>query len=316
VTSPFGSPFGGNDPFEWFFRDFGPPREYRQEVKAMGSGVIISSDGYVVTNAHVAENATQITVTLTDGKQYEADLIDVGTTHDLALIKIGGKDFPVARLGNSENVLIGEWAIALGNPFGYLLEDTKPTVTVGVVSATNRAIRAGQNEGREYKNMIQTDAAINPGNSGGALANADGEVIGINTFIFTKSGGSEGVGFAIPINEVKSFVEEARKTSQQTATEPKAERVTTKIGATVSDINKTIRKQYRLNVESGVVVVDVVAGSIAEAANLEKGDVIVSVANRKITSAADFKSRAEAMGRSLDLVILRQGSQVRMIYRY
>jgi serine protease Do len=316
VSSPFWSPFGGDDPFNWFFRDFAPPREYRQQVKAMGSGLILSSDGYVVTNAHVAEDATQITVTLPDGKQHDGELVGVSNVHDLALVKINGRDLPYARLGNSDDAIIGEWAIALGNPFGYLLEDTKPTVTVGVISATKRSIRAGRTEGREYKNMIQTDAAINPGNSGGPLVNANGEVIGINTFIFTSSGGSEGVGFALPINEVKRFVAEARKTEREAGNEPGPERISTGIGATVSDINRTLKRKYKLSVDSGAVVVEVGSGSIAEAANLEEGDVILAVAGRKVKGAEDFRAKAAAVGRSLDMLILRQGSQIRMIYRY
>jgi len=315
VTNPFFSPFG-DDPFNWFFRDFGPPREYQQQVKAMGSGLILSADGYIVTNAHVAEDATQITVTLSDGKQSEAELVDVNSAQDLALIKMNAKDLPYARLGNSDEAMIGEWAIALGNPFGYLLEDTRPTVTVGVISATNRTLRAGQSEGREYKSMIQTDAAINPGNSGGPLVNASGEVVGINTFIFTKSGGSEGIGFAIPINDVKKFVDEARTQAKAGASEPPAEKVTTKIGATVSDINRTLKKKYRLTVDAGVVVLEIASGSIAESASLEPGDVVTAVAGQKVKNAADFKVKAEKLGRSLDLTIVRQGSQIRMMSRF
>jgi serine protease Do len=315
VQNQFFSPFG-DDPFNWFFRDFGPPREYQQQVKAMGSGIILSADGYVVTNAHVAEDATQITVTLPDGKQYDAELVDVSSAQDLALIKVNAKDLPFARLGSSDDVMIGEWAIALGNPFGYLLEDTRPTVTVGVISATNRTLRAGQSEGRDYKNMIQTDAAINPGNSGGPLVNASGEVIGINTFIFTKSGGSEGIGFAIPINDVKKFVDEAHDQAKAAASEPPAEKVSTTIGATVSNINRTLKMKYRLSVDAGVLVLEVVQGSIAESASLQPGDVILNVAGEKFKNAADFKARAEKMGSSLDLTILREGSQIRVISRF
>ena len=212
--------------------------------------------------------------------------------------------------------MIGEWAIALGNPFGYLLEDTRPTVTVGVISATNRTLRAGQSEGRDYKSMIQTDAAINPGNSGGPLVNASGEVIGINTFIFTKSGGSEGIGFAIPVNDVKKFVDEARNRAKSAASETPAEKVTTKIGATVSDINRTLKKKYKLTVDAGVIVLEIAQGSIAESASLQPGDVILNVAGQKVKDAADFKAKAETLGRSLDLTIIRQGSQIRMMSRF
>jgi serine protease Do len=312
VTNPFWS-FFDNDPFG-FFRDFAPPRAYRQQTKASGSGLLISSDGYVVTNAHVAENASEISVVLPDGKQYEGELVDVSSTHDLALLKLKGSGFPYVKLGNSDDVIIGEWAIALGNPFGYLLEDTRPTVTVGVVSATNRSLRAGSSGEREYKNMIQTDAAINPGNSGGPLANANGDVIGINTFIFTRSGGSEGIGFAIPMNDVKKFVEAARKTAKEAENEPAPERIETKIGATVSDANRALKRRYRLASETGVVVVDVKSGSVAEAAGIEPGDLILSAGSKPISKAGEFKAAMANLGRTLDLVISREGNQMHVIY--
>jgi serine protease Do len=315
IQNPFWSPFG-NDPFDWFFGDFTPPRQYRQQVKGMGSGLIIAAEGQVVTNAHVVENATEITVTLPDGKQYEAELLDVSRSHDLALLQLKGRDLPYARLGNSDEIEIGEWAIALGNPFGYLLEDARPTVTVGVISATGRSLRGGSDQGREYRNMIQTDAAINPGNSGGPLANADGEVIGINTFIFTKSGGSEGVGFAIPVNEVRDFVAAAHREARRSADEPASAKLKTAFGATVSPISRGLKQKHRLSVDSGVVVVEIAPGSIAEAAGLEPGDVILRVGSRKVSTPAEFRTEVEKQGRSLNLVILRHGSQIQMIYRY
>lgn len=315
VTNPFWSPFG-DDPFYWFFRDFAPRREYRQQVKAMGSGLVVNEEGYVITNAHVVENASEIKVTAPDGKEYDAELIEVSSHQDLALLKLKSGRIPPAPLGNSNEVIIGEWAIALGNPFGYLLEDPKPTVTVGVVSAVNRSIRAGSSEGREYRNMIQTDAAINPGNSGGPLVNAEGEVIGINTFIFSKSGGSEGVGFAIPINEVKAWVAEVQRSQKEMGIEVKPDRFTCKVGIVLSDVTRSLKKKYRVTVEYGAIVLEVKPNSIAEAASVEEGDVILKVSNQTVRNAREAQALLDKSGRSLDMVILRGGSQIRMIYRF
>lgn len=203
-VSPFPSDF-----FNDFFRDFFPERRYQEQVKSLGSGVIISADGYIVTNEHVTANAVQIKITLPSGKRLDARIIAADRAHDLALLKIDGKDLPCAELGDSDDLMIGEWVVALGNPFAFLLEDAQPTVTVGVVSALNRSIKSSY-ENRVYRQMIQTDAAINPGNSGGPLINVLGQVIGINTFIFTSGGGSEGIGFARPASIVRKFVSEAR----------------------------------------------------------------------------------------------------------
>ncbi len=209
-TTPFRSPFG--DPFfDEFWRDFFPPRAYRQQIQSMGSGLIISSDGLILTNEHVVHQANVIDVSLPTGEQYEGHLLAVDPVLDLALLTIEGKDFPAAPLGDSNELIIGEWAIAIGNPFGALLEDTQPTVTIGVISALNRSIKPARGREQIYTDMIQTDAAINPGNSGGPLVNANGEVVGINTFIFTAGGGSEGVGFARPINDAKPLFDEVRK---------------------------------------------------------------------------------------------------------
>jgi len=155
-------------------------------VQNLGSGVIISADGYAITNSHVVQNASEIKVFLSDGRNFEAELIGSDDVNDIAVIKLKDieEDLPQAYLGDSDGIIIGEWTIALGNPFGYLIKDSEPTVTVGVVSAMNRNFHS--NEDRIYKKMIQTDAAINPGNSGGPLVNINGEIIGINTFIFQR----------------------------------------------------------------------------------------------------------------------------------
>jgi serine protease Do len=183
TTSPFFSPFS-DDYFREFFKDFFPEYYSKKQVKSLGTGVIISADGYILTNEHVIAQATDINITLPDGRQFKGTIVASDYLRDRALLKIESTGLPYVELGDSDDVMIGEWVIALGNPFGFLLEDTRPSVTVGVVSALHRSIKSTI-EDRVYKNMIQTDAAINPGNSGGPLVNIVGEVIGINTSIFT-----------------------------------------------------------------------------------------------------------------------------------
>src|SRR5436309_6422866 len=163
--------------------------EYRERIPGLGSGAIVDPAGLILTNEHVVRNADQITVTLTDGRQFPATLLGATPTYDLAVLKVNGKNLPAAPLGDSDHLLVGEWAIAIGNPFGYLLNDTQPTVTAGVISATHRDIKAEAASRGIYKNMMQTDAAINPGRRGGPPAKAQGEAIGANTVISTKSGG-------------------------------------------------------------------------------------------------------------------------------
>ncbi|MEO0112910.1 MAG: trypsin-like peptidase domain-containing protein [candidate division WOR-3 bacterium] len=311
--SPFSSPFF-DDFWRDFFRDFLPQRRYKQEIKGLGSGVIIDPNGYIVTNAHVVEMATEIKVSLPDGRSFDAEIIDIDSEEDLALLKINGKNLPYAQLGNSDDLLIGEWVIALGNPFGFLIEDTRPTVTVGVISAVNREVRAAQT-GREYKNMIQTDAAINPGNSGGPLVNVLGEVIGINTFILSHAGGSEGVGFAIPINRVKEFIERAKKQAKE-----KREIIKVKIekwGIEVSDIDNYLKKKYSLQTNYGAVILNVKENSFAEALGLDVGDAILSFQDEKVTSASDLKNKIDNFkGNSIKLIIERRGEKIRIYYRF
>jgi serine protease Do len=307
---PFSDPF-----FDQFFSDFFPRRQFREQIKGLGSGVIISSDGYILTNGHVVENATKINVTMPDSRQFDAQVVDIDHSLDIALLKIKGKGLPYATLGNSDDLMIGEWAIALGNPYGFLLEDTRPTVTVGVISAVNRTIKAGTEEGRIYKDMIQTDAAINRGNSGGPLVNANGEVIGINTFIFSQAGGSEGIGFAIPISRVKKFIEEGKKSSAGTVTETKVEKVKTALGLTVTDINPSLAQQYQLYENTGVLVIDVAANGIGATMGIESGDVILSINGETPANAQDFSKLAGKSYRQLNILIDRAGERLRFFYR-
>jgi serine protease Do len=302
-------PFGGFGSFDDFFRDFFPRRQYRQEVKSMGSGVVISTDGDIITNAHVVRNAARIEITLPDNREFTAEPEGIDNERDLALLKVRGTKLTAASLGNSDDLMIGEWSVAIGNPFGFMIEDAQPTVTVGVISALHRDIKSGRGEGI-YADMIQTDAAINPGNSGGPLVNAAGEVIGINTFIFSHSGGSEGIGFARPINDVQQFVREVRGASGQAY-----RRVETALGITVADITPALRAAYGLAERSGVVVVSVAGSSLGETIGMAEGDVILMAWGKAVSSATAFARLCERSVRAVDITIDRKGEQIRLLYR-
>lgn len=269
--------FFGDDPF---FRQFFGDRTYRQEIKGLGSGFIISPDGYILTNDHVAGNAKEITVTLTSGERYSAELVGTDLVSDIALLKIDGKNLPYIKLGNSDDVIIGEWVIALGNPFGLFDIADKPTVTVGVVSATGIHLR-GQG-GRYYRGMIQTDAAINSGNSGGPLLNSLGEVIGVNAVIFTPNQGSVGVGFAIPINRVKSIIAELKKSG-------KIER-NFWTGLEVQNIDRRVARYFGLDRAEGVIITDVKRGSPAQRSGFRPGDIIVEINGERIITDDTIQS--------------------------
>jgi len=294
-ASPFFSPFA-DDFFRDFFGDFFPERYYKQQVRSLGTGLIFSPDGYVATNEHVISNATRIHITLPDGRQFDGKVIAADVSHDLALLKIDAADLPFARLGDSEDLMIGEWVIAFGNPFGFLLEDTRPTVTVGVVSALDRSIKSTR-EDRIYKNMIQTDAAINPGNSGGPLVNVLGEVVGLNTAIFTSGGGSEGIGFVRPINDVKRFINEAREHGRV--------RVPW-IGLWIKEITPDIAETLKIE-PHGILVSGVDESSGAQKVGIKQGDRIVSVSGRVISKMADWNRFVSSIyvGDKLDITLVR-----------
>src|SRR2546429_6574875 len=195
------------DPFDLFFM----PRGSEQVVEGYGSGFIISPDGVVITNQHVTQGAEQIVVTTRDGRDFAAKILGEDPQTDIAVLKVDGVGLPTAPLGKSTDLLIGEWVVAVGNPFAYLLGNTEPTVTAGVVSAVGRTLLPPEGQSGIYVAIIQTAAAINPGNSGGPLANALGEVVGVNSSIFTSSGGSVGIGFAIPIERALRVADELRR---------------------------------------------------------------------------------------------------------
>lgn len=252
-----------------FWRQFFGDQVYNKEIQGLGSGTIISKDGYILTNDHVAGNGVKIIITMTDGTQHEAKIIGTDQTADITLLKIDADNLPYVELGNSDEIMIGEWVIALGNPFGLFAVNDKPTVTVGVISATG--MNLGVKDNRYYLNMLQTDAAINSGNSGGALVNGVGQLIGMNTLIYTAQGssGNVGVGFAIPVNKIKRIINELKKKG-------KIDRDFW-TGLRVQTIDDGIAKYYNLNNTRGVIVTNVEDGSPADKAGLVATDVIKKV---------------------------------------
>ena len=297
---PFFSFF--DDPF--FKRFFGDRGTYNRKVKGLGSGYIISPDGYIVTNDHVAGNATEITVTLTDGRTFNAKVIGSDLASDICLIKIDGNDLPYVPLGNSDDAIIGEWVIALGNPFGLFELNDKPTVTVGVISATGMNLEP-INE-RYYVNMLQTDAAINGGNSGGPLVNSVGEVIGMNTLIFTagSASGSIGLGFAIPINKVKSIIEELKEKG-------KVDR-DFEIGMRIQSIDEGIARYYHLENTKGVIVTKVYPNTPALKAGIEVGDIILEIEGYRINDENTIFSVFHEFrtGQTITLNIVRDEKEI------
>lgn len=290
-----------DDPF--FERFFGrsTPRYKQYEIQGVGSGFLISGNGYILTNHHVAGDASKILVTMTDGKQYEADIIGSDYVSDVALLKIKGDNFPYLKLSNSDDVIIGEWSIAFGNPFGLFSINAKPTVTVGVIS--NIGVSFVQ-ENRVYKDMLQTDAAISSGNSGGPLVNAHGEVIGINTVIYSTSqsqrgAGSIGIGFSIPINRVKSVVDKLMK-------DKKINRDFF-IGMEVRKNDERLSKYLGLATTDGMVVVNLQRNSPASKSGIEPGDVIVKINGGLINSEEDYQMIIldSSVGDELEIEILR-----------
>ncbi|HOW36260.1 MAG TPA: Do family serine endopeptidase [Candidatus Omnitrophota bacterium] len=268
-----GSPF--EDEFlDRFFEDFFgeiPDREFKRS--GMGSGVIIDKRGYILTNQHVIEDTDTITVTLPDGREFKATLKGTDPRSDLAVVKIDAPDLPIAKLGDSDTLKIGQWVVAIGSPFGNLLSNPEPTVTAGVISALHRSLPRTSRRDLDYTDLVQTDAAINPGNSGGPLVNLDGEIIGINVAIFSTSGGYQGIGFAIPVNTAKRIVTnliEGKEVDYGW------------IGVSIQDVDEQLAQYFGLSKSEGAVVSKVLDDGPAQKAGIKDGDVILSADGKPI----------------------------------
>src|SRR5208283_1730569 len=241
-------------------------------AEGMGSGVVVSADGHILTNSHVVKDFDKITVTLSDKRSFDAKVIGADQESDIAVIKIEATGLPVAKFGDSSKLRVGEIVMAVGNPFGF-----NRTVTSGIVSATGRS-----NVGIiGYEDFIQTDAAINPGNSGGPLVNIQGEVIGVTTAIATRSGGYQGIGFAIPSNSAKIVMDELIKHGKVTRG---------LLGVNIQDLNESLAKSFGLSDTNGALVAQVIPGSPAEKAGIKAGDVISKFNGKEVTGAAELKN--------------------------
>ncbi|MBI2357810.1 MAG: DegQ family serine endoprotease [Deltaproteobacteria bacterium] len=292
----FGSPFGEEDPFSEFWHRFfgGPLPRGPQRQKSLGSGFVIDRGGYILTNNHVVENAQKIVVKLADEREVEAKVVGRDPKTDIAVIKINtDKELPTAPLGDSDKLEVGEWVMAIGNPFGL-----DQTVTAGIVSAKGRVIGQGP-----YDSFIQTDASINPGNSGGPLINLRGEVVGINTAIFSRTGGNIGIGFAIPINLVKELLPQLKGKGKVTRGY---------LGVLIQKVTPEIAGSLGLDKAHGALVASVSKDGPAERAGVKVGDVIVEFDGKEIKDSNDLPLvvARTAVGKAVRLKVLRDKREV------
>jgi serine protease Do len=286
------NPFGDFDfPFEFFGFDI-PQKEREFRSSALGSGVIIEN-GYVITNNHVIENAEEIKIVLHDKREFDATVVGADAKTDIAVLEISEKKLPAAKLGDSEKLRVGEWVLAIGSPFSTRLGNT---VTHGIISGLGRS---GM-QLNTYESYIQTDASINPGNSGGALVNLDGEVIGINSAILSRSGGSHGIGFAIPIKLTK-------KVMNDILTQGRVVRAW--LGVTIQDLNRELSESLDLKDVKGVLISDVVKDGPAEKAKLKSGDVVISVNEEPVTESSELQLNIATRnpGETVKLELIRDG---------
>jgi Do/DeqQ family serine protease len=284
--------FGGGG----FFGD-GFQQNFYQPKSGTGSGVIMSEDGYIITNNHVVGFADEIIVTTNNNQEYKAEKIGADPASDLALLKIDGDDFPTLKFGDSDDVKVGEWVLAVGSPFGYLTS----TVTAGIVSAKGRDLDLIKGE-KTIEEFIQTDAAVNPGNSGGALVDQDGNLIGINTAIATPTGVFAGYSFAIPVNLVKQIINDIKENGN-------IERANLGIGG--YDVTDVIKKDFGLTVDKGFYVVEVADGSGAQFAGLLPGDVIINANGKSVAVYDDLKNaiKFSKVGDRVPLKVIRDGKE-------
>ena len=282
------------DPFDLFFM----PRGYEQTVEGYGSGFIISADGVVITNQHVTQGAEQIVVTTREGRDFPAKMLGEDPLTDIAILKVDGSNLPTAPIGKSTDLMTGEWVVAIGNPFAYLLGNSEPSVTAGVVSAVGRNLVPSEGQAGVYVGMIQTDAAINPGNSGGPLAHALGEVVGVNSNIFTTSGGSVGVGFAIPIERALRVADELRRYGT-------VRRAWVGLDVDAQDLRGWKRA-------GGLRVTEIAPGGPAARAGIAAGDVLLGAKSHRLRTFLDWEAVLLDTGPGDTLVVsYRHGGQPR-----
>jgi serine protease Do len=288
-----------NDPFYDFFRRFGIPppgegqRPNQPPARGAGSGFIVSPDGYILTNTHVVAEAETVTVRLTDRREFQAKVVGADERTDVAVIKISANNLPIVRLGDPSRIKPGQWVLAIGSPFGF-----ENTVTAGIISATSRSLPSDN-----YVPFIQTDVAVNPGNSGGPLFNMAGEVIGINSQIFSRTGGFMGLSFAIPIDVARNVEEQLIKTGRV---------VRGRIGVTIQDLNAQLAESFGLDRPRGALVSSVEKDGPAAHAGIQPGDVILSVAGRPIEHYGELSGAIAAMkpGSDTTLAVWRGGKQL------
>jgi serine protease Do len=301
----FGPPKGFFDKdFEGFFKDFfgeTPEREFKQQ--GLGSGVIIDEQGYIITNEHVVSDAGKITAILSDGRRFEAEVRGSDPRSDIAVIKIKADNLPVARLGDSDYIKTGQWVVAIGNPFGFVVNNPKPTVTVGVISALHRSLPLGSREGRNYIDLIQTDAAINPGNSGGPLCDLDGNIIGLNVAIYSTTGGYQGIGFAIPANALRHVLGdliEGRKILYGW------------LGVTVQELSHDMAEYFNIGDRKGAIVIEVIKDGPADKGGMKTGDIIRTLNGKEIDSLQTLlKHVGQAeVNKKAKVGILRDGKEM------
>jgi serine protease Do len=285
---PEGTPFP--EFFEHFFEQYPNRRPRPESPLAQGSGFIISPDGYILTNTHVVDEAAQITVKLRDRREFPAELVGTDERSDVALIKIDGHDLPTVRIGDSDQVEVGEWVLAIGTPFGF-----ENTATQGIVSALSRSLPNGT-----YVPFIQTDVAVNPGNSGGPLFDSEGNVVGINSQIYSRSGGYMGLSFAIPINVAMNVADQLKEHGYVSRGW---------LGVAIQDMNQPLAKSFGLKKPDGALVADVTPDSPAARAGIEVGDVILSFDSKPITRSGDLPPLVGATddGTKVPMKILREG---------
>ncbi|MBK6766918.1 MAG: trypsin-like peptidase domain-containing protein [bacterium] len=296
------NPFVPRDPlFRMFLDERYWPRTVKKQGSGLGSGFIVTTDGYIVTNEHVVKDATTVTVTTTAGKKYNARIVGIDELLDMALLKIEDKNLPYVEWANSDEAIVGEWVVAIGNPYGLFDINDQPSASVGVISALNRDFER-DSDGRLYSDMIQTDAAINRGNSGGPLINAEGRAVGMNSLIFTENGGSLGIGFAIPSNRIVNAIEDLVRGGVDR---------NYWLGIRANDLRGNMWKMLGLAENRGAIITGVDPGSPADRAGIKPEDVILKINDKVISRSQDAKDYVNntdlRVGDRLSFYVTRRG---------